>query len=277
LLKENADPGARIVDPMAPVRVSRVASRGWQKIDAWNNMSASHVLERAFAIDLVMAKKAVENQEVARRRPIQARSLFKVELILEAATRLIEQGSIESMTTNAVAQTAGVSIGTLYQYFDDKDAVLDALIEREMALMSSRVLDALATPPKAPGDRVRAVISCALDAYGGRTRAHRALMSYALTRGSRNRLAPLFKQLLGQFTSPEGLAAPGLATRRLSKADAFVLMHSIGGVLRAFIASAEDLPPRAELEEALTRLILRWMVPDDASKRTRGSSAAAKA
>jgi AcrR family transcriptional regulator len=201
------------------------------------------------------------NPPAARRRPRQARSLVKVELILEAATRLIEMGDIESMTTNAIARAAGVSIGTLYQYFDDKDAVLDALIDREMALMSTRILEVLAKPAREPGERLRAVVSCALDAYGGRTHTHRLLMGHALTRRSRSRLDPLFSELLAQLTSAQGLDAPG-AARPLGQADAFVLLYSVGGVLRAFIASVEELPPRAELEAALTRLILRCIAQD---------------
>jgi hypothetical protein len=86
-------------------------------------------------------------------------------------------------------------------------------------------------------------------------------MGHALTRRSRSRLDPLFSELLAQLTSAQGLDAPG-AARPLGQADAFVLLYSVGGVLRAFIASVDALPPRAELEAALTRLILRCIAQD---------------
>jgi len=52
-------------------------------------------------------------------------------VILEAAAQVLEAGGLAGFTTNAVAERAGVSIGTLYQYFSDKGAVLRALAERE--------------------------------------------------------------------------------------------------------------------------------------------------
>lgn len=67
-----------------------------------------------------------------RRAPCQARALHKVELILEAATRLLDAGDLSILATNAVAERAGVSIGTLYPYFKDKQAILDALALREL-------------------------------------------------------------------------------------------------------------------------------------------------
>lgn len=51
---------------------------------------------------------------------------------MEAAARIQENKGLEGYTTNAVAERAGASIGTLYQYFPNKDAITLALIEREM-------------------------------------------------------------------------------------------------------------------------------------------------
>lgn len=70
-----------------------------------------------------------------RKRPRQARARHTVDAIIEAAARILEDGGHGGFNTNAVATLAGVSIGTLYQYFTDKDAVLGALIARETALL----------------------------------------------------------------------------------------------------------------------------------------------
>ncbi|RLU00334.1 MAG: TetR/AcrR family transcriptional regulator [Ketobacter sp.] len=65
-----------------------------------------------------------------RKIPKQKRSREMVERLLEAtATTLAERG-LEDTTTNHIAETAGVSIGSLYQYFPDKEALLEALMER---------------------------------------------------------------------------------------------------------------------------------------------------
>jgi AcrR family transcriptional regulator len=66
-----------------------------------------------------------------RKRPRQKRSTDTVETIIEAAARILESNGHEGFSTNSVAERAGVSIGSLYQYFPNKAAIMRALIERE--------------------------------------------------------------------------------------------------------------------------------------------------
>jgi AcrR family transcriptional regulator len=179
--------------------------------------------------------------------------------MLEAATQLLDQGEVAALTTNAVAAKAGVSIGTLYQYFDDKQALLDALVQRELGVMSEAVLDAADGAPAeaAPGDKIRRIVRSVLGAYGGRGRVHRRLIEHALTRTSGSRLSPLLAQLTINFSS-KGIAGPGEASLPLSSAQAFVLTHSIAGVLRAMAAS-ERAPPLREVEDALVQLATGYL------------------
>lgn len=85
----------------------------------------------------------------ARKLPGQKRSTATVEAILEAAARILEREGLAGYTTNAVAQRAGVSIGSLYQYFPGKDAITRALIVRE----TSALLNAVATIETAASGR----------------------------------------------------------------------------------------------------------------------------
>lgn len=66
-----------------------------------------------------------------RKSPRQSRSEDTVASIVEAAAQILETDGFEGFNTNAVAQRAGVSIGSLYQYFPGKDALTVALIQRE--------------------------------------------------------------------------------------------------------------------------------------------------
>jgi AcrR family transcriptional regulator len=68
-----------------------------------------------------------------RKSPVQKRSTETVAVILEAAARILELRGFEGFNTNAIAGKAGVSIGSLYQYFPNKDALLSGLIARECA------------------------------------------------------------------------------------------------------------------------------------------------
>jgi len=67
-----------------------------------------------------------------RRKPRQARSQATVEVILTAAARVFARSGYAATTTNHVAAKAGVSIGSLYEYFPSKDAILVALTERHV-------------------------------------------------------------------------------------------------------------------------------------------------
>jgi AcrR family transcriptional regulator len=78
-----------------------------------------------------MPKISAASRIKPRKSPLQARSANTVEAILEAAARILESQGLVACTTNAVAQRAGVSIGSLYQYFPNRDALTAALIERE--------------------------------------------------------------------------------------------------------------------------------------------------
>jgi AcrR family transcriptional regulator len=74
-----------------------------------------------------------------RKSPRQARAVATHDAIVEAAARIIAKGGLASFTTNAVAEMAGVSIGTLYQYFPNKDALMVALIERSQREQVERI------------------------------------------------------------------------------------------------------------------------------------------
>lgn len=87
---------------------------------------------------------APTQRERPRKSPRQARSRHTVEAIVEAAARVVEQQGHDGFTTNAIATLGGVSIGTLYQYFPSKGAVLAALIDRETAVLLGEVAEAAA-------------------------------------------------------------------------------------------------------------------------------------
>lgn len=79
-----------------------------------------------------------------RKQPSQRRSAGMVEAILEAAARVLEREGLERFNTNRVAAVAGVSVGSLYQYFANKDALTAALIERTQADLDAALAGAAA-------------------------------------------------------------------------------------------------------------------------------------
>ena len=76
----------------------------------------------------------------ARRRvPQQSRSRDRVQRILEVAGEIVVEQGVEAVTTRAIAAGADLPVASLYQYFADKEAVLLALVERDIAEMDAQV------------------------------------------------------------------------------------------------------------------------------------------
>lgn len=74
-----------------------------------------------------------------RKSPVQARSAASVEALLEATIRVLLNVGKERLTTTKVALRAGVSVGTLYQYFPNKSALLQAALKRHLAEVAEAV------------------------------------------------------------------------------------------------------------------------------------------
>ena len=74
-----------------------------------------------------------------RKSPRQARSADTVETILAAAARVLERESLAGFNTNRVAEVAGVSVGSLYQYFPNKSALVAALIDRHESTIAASI------------------------------------------------------------------------------------------------------------------------------------------
>jgi len=181
---------------------------------------------------------AVENM---RKIPRQHRAQASVDVVLEAAAQLLEASGEANFNTNAVAERAGVSIGTLYRYFPDKQAILRALAERERQAHLAVVRDG------APGlARDRAMIRAFVQAFAGRERARRIATSALLASADPVALAEGFADVEAGITDAEG--------RPLTRVQAFVLSRAIHGALRAAVLEGVDFLQSREFEDELVRL-----------------------
>ena len=84
----------------------------------------------------LVVKQSTGRSSIRRRKPNQERAKLTVDAILDAAIRLLKRGGVSSITTNRIAETAGVSIGSVYQYFPNKNALFVALHERHIGLVA---------------------------------------------------------------------------------------------------------------------------------------------
>ena len=100
---------------------------------------------RAFArIDYSHSGPTMPTALTPRKSPRQTRSAVTVNAILDATARILVERGYAATSTNAVAERAGVSVGSLYQYFPNKDALVAALHARHGAQMKAVIESALA-------------------------------------------------------------------------------------------------------------------------------------
>lgn len=111
-----------------------------------------------------------------RRQPRQVRSQQMVEAILEATARVLAERGYAATNTNLVAERAGVSVGSVYQYFPNKDALLTALHERHAAQMHEVIVGVLgAAHPRSLKGHIEAMVQALLAAHQVAPALHRVL------------------------------------------------------------------------------------------------------
>lgn len=111
-----------------------------------------------------------------RKRASQDRSRATVEALVEATARILVRDGFDSASTNRIAAEAGASVGSLYQYFPGKEALVAAVVARHNQALMSVVREALAEvadAPLAPG--VRRLIEAAVAAHRVDPDLHRVL------------------------------------------------------------------------------------------------------
>jgi len=217
------------------------------------------------------ARQAPENK---RRIPRQARATETVAAVLEAAAQILEAGGLAGFTTNAVAERAGVSIGTLYQYFADKNAIVLALARQQVGLALAEIARALSGEiDPTPDGRVRAMVRAAVHAFRGRQRARKAVMEAVLSQGHHAELMLPVVAFVAEHGARVGtIRQPVLA--RLTPLQTFVMSRSMIGVLRAAVLEEQPFFKSRSFEDELVRLVLAYL--GSITKEATAPSAAAR-
>lgn len=176
------------------------------------------------------ARAPAKKSKIPRRSPVQGRSQATVEALLTATAQILVARGLEAATTNAIAERAGVSIGSLYQYFDGREAILVELIRRHVEAMKAVVAGGLGKVEGAPlPEVVDPLIRGLIAAHRVAPRLHQVLHQVAPIRGA----ATLddFEDFVAELVAhalrgrPDlGIADPELAAR--------ILVTATGGVMR---------------------------------------------
>src|SRR5262245_7993492 len=108
-----------------------------------------------------------------RKTPRQSRAVDTQARILEAARRVFARHGYAAGTTNRIADVAGLSVGSLYQYFPNKDSILAALVREHIAEGTEELLAATSDPYADLESLVRRVVTSLVDVHARDRRLHR--------------------------------------------------------------------------------------------------------
>src|SRR5882757_2358113 len=115
-----------------------------------------------------------------RKTPVQARSAVTVEAISEATIQVLLSDGVERLTTTRVAERAGVSVGTLYQYYPNKQSLLFAVLADHLDKVAAAVEAACEQARHKPlADMIRAVVEAFVDVKMERVDVSLALYQFA--------------------------------------------------------------------------------------------------
>jgi AcrR family transcriptional regulator len=194
-----------------------------------------------------------------RKRPRQARSRATVQAILAATARVLVRRGYDDLTTNGVAAAAGVSIGSLYQYFPNKLALVAGLIDHHLEAMNAIIVAELSRVAQVPfAQAVRCVVELTIRAHALEPELHRVLTEQVPRVG---KLAKVHE--VDEIC--ERMVASLLAARRTELAicdpdlSAFLLVSSIESIVhRAVVRYPERLRDPRLVDEA-TLLVTRYL------------------
>jgi AcrR family transcriptional regulator len=182
-----------------------------------------------------------------------------VDTILNATARILVKHGFDALSTNAVAARAGVSIGSLYQYFPNKESLVAALSQRHMEEMSAAVLAELNRVKTLPlAQAARAVVELTIRAHAVDPELHAVLTEQLPRVGSLARLREL-DAISNRMVA--GLLAERKAELAIHDPDlaAFVLVSAIEAIVhRAALLQPHRLQDPRLIDEA-TLLVTRYL------------------
>jgi AcrR family transcriptional regulator len=193
-----------------------------------------------------------------RKAPRQRRAQETVEAILTATARVLVEDGFDRASTNRIARVAGVSVGSLYQYFPSKEALAMALVERHTSEMLGLLGGMAAQLADAPIPvAVRTFVRAMVQAHALDPALHRVLVGQVLHVGS-HWVAEVECQAQAIVRAYLEHKRAQIAPQDLETA-AFVLVTTVEAVTHRAVIDRPELLESSALEDEICNLVLRYL------------------
>ncbi len=196
-----------------------------------------------------------------KKRPQQERSRATVDYILRAATQILTQDGASRLSTNRIAERAGVAVASLYQYFPNKEAIVHALFERNLSEERAELLTRSVELKDAPlGVAIRVGVRSTVEIHArGPSLVKSILESIPFLRGAdalvraREHVVELVSETMrrrrGELRSPKNL-----------EIKAFIVVHAIESVIHDAAKERPDYLTDPAFAEELVELVDRFLL-----------------
>lgn len=194
-----------------------------------------------------------------RKQAKQERSRHTVEALLQATARVLSREGYDKASTNRIAEVAGVNIGSLYQYFPNKDALVAALIDRHIDELRGVMNESMTTLLMNPAPlAARAVV----EAYLKLHQLDPALNKVLLEQVPRvARLNPMIRVRLAIIDVTRGFLAARRSEIDVDDVDlaAFVIVQATEALIHAAILERPELLKDRRYTDQIVKVILRYL------------------
>ncbi|HQS19001.1 TetR/AcrR family transcriptional regulator [Reyranella sp.] len=207
-----------------------------------------------------------EKSAKPRKQPVQKRSRQTVAVILQATARVLVRYGYDRTTTNLVAEKAGVSIGSLYEYFPNKQALVAALASAHVEELMERVDRVLCVPEEDDSALfVAALLRAGLDAHRVNPALHKVLVEQVPRIGALAASLDISSVLQRKIEATLQRRAPGLSSAR-ARMVALVLETCIEALTHRAVVEAPEWLETGEIETEALRLLQPYFAQALASR-----------
>lgn len=207
----------------------------------------------------------------ARKEPAQSRSREMVDAILDGAVRAFEavqapvyeaDDAKATPSINRIAEIAGVSIGSLYQYFPGKTAIVAALVKRRMRQIHDRLLDVIEASTELPLDEaVERVVDCAFEMKAANTKVDDTILREALRHSLTAEAFALDAEYVARFAAALERLKPSVREDLPAEVAAHLLFHGLRAVMVVGAVARPDLTDDPRTRAEMARLIVGYLRP----------------
>lgn len=197
-----------------------------------------------------------------RKQPRQARARALVDAVVEATEKVLAEEGAEGLTTTRVAEVAGVSVGSLYQYYPSKESLIAAVIERRIE-DDVRWMDTVL--PQLAGQPLRVIVRQCLERvvplFRAETALYRAILAHMESVSRDDVVAAMVAEGTRRFAAMLGRMpiAPDSADRA-----AWIVVTALVALVRGAAHERPALLDDPGFIDDLERMTVRYLLPDDA-------------